>query len=170
MLLSAQSFFVHRRNYLRTQTCTIGTFKLQNLVGFKLRWINIGQGWSVAQLVVRWPAVWQARAQIPDRHPREVFPSKQNKQCRKGERPWRMDINECTVWMWLLIYEKDEINKKSGSCHQSFKILAKNKFLRFEKCMKMVHFLRICIQNLQKVIMTLIILFYKFHHGVLKYA
>jgi hypothetical protein len=37
-------------------------------------------GCSVAQLVVRWPAVWQARVQIPARHPREVFPSERNKQ------------------------------------------------------------------------------------------
>ncbi len=28
---------------------------------------------SVAQLVVRWPAVWQARVQIPARHPKEGF-------------------------------------------------------------------------------------------------
>jgi hypothetical protein len=40
-------------------------------------------GCSMAQLVVRWPAVWQARVQIPARHPREVFPSERNKQWRK---------------------------------------------------------------------------------------
>ncbi len=30
-------------------------------------------GCSIAQLVARWPAVRQARGQIPARHPREVF-------------------------------------------------------------------------------------------------
>ncbi len=80
------------------------------------------KGCSVAQLVVRRPAVWQARVPIPARHPREVFPSERNKQWRKGERPRRMDMNECTVWMWLWIYEKDKINKKSGSCHQTLNL------------------------------------------------
>jgi hypothetical protein len=37
-------------------------------------------GCSVAQLIVLWPAVWQARVQISARHPREVFPSERNKQ------------------------------------------------------------------------------------------
>ncbi len=43
-----------------------------------------------------------------------------SKQWRKGEEPRRMEMNECTVWMWLWMYEKDKINKKSGSCHQTF--------------------------------------------------
>jgi hypothetical protein len=30
----------------------------------------------------------------------------------KGERPRWMDMNECTVGMWLWMYEKDKINKK----------------------------------------------------------
>ncbi len=83
---------------------------------------NCTTGCSVVQLVVRWPAVWQARVQIPARHPKEVFPSERNKQWRKGERPRRMNMNECTVWMWLWMFDKDKVNKKSGSCHQTFKI------------------------------------------------
>ncbi len=40
-----------------------------------------------------------------------------------GERPRRMDIDDCIAWMWLWKYVKDKINKKSGSCHQTFTLI-----------------------------------------------
>jgi hypothetical protein len=39
------------------------------------------------------PAIWQARVQIPARHPRGVFPCEQRSNEEKGERPRRMDMN-----------------------------------------------------------------------------
>jgi hypothetical protein len=38
-------------------------------------WLLLLTGCSVAQMVMHWPAVWQARVQIPARRPRVVFPS-----------------------------------------------------------------------------------------------
>ncbi len=49
-----------------------------------------------AQLVVRWPVVRQARVKFPARHPSDVFLSERSNE-EKGERPRRMDMNECTV-------------------------------------------------------------------------
>ncbi len=46
-------------------------------------------GCSMAQSVMRWPAIRQARVQIPAR--------RETSNEEKGERPRRIGINECTV-------------------------------------------------------------------------
>jgi hypothetical protein len=47
---------------------------------------SVGVGCRVALLVVRWPAVWQARVQTLDRRLGEIFPTEQtsNEKTKRG--------------------------------------------------------------------------------------
>ncbi len=79
-------------------------------------------GCSVAQLVVRWPAVRQARVQISARHPREVFPTEHKcyEEMERGLGEWRWTtvpivlLYECDSECMYSMY-KDKINKKFGN-------------------------------------------------------
>ncbi len=83
---------------------------------------------GVAQLVVHRLAVRQARVRFSARHHREVFPHWADKRRGNGERPQRMTMDKCIVWMWLnewmyVWYKIWKINKKEWhpACHQTFK-------------------------------------------------
>ncbi len=73
-------------------------------------------GWALG-----WPAVGQARVQSSGSEPQGDCPIERTSNEENGESPRRMEMDECTVWMWLGMYEKKtKINKKSDKCQPNF--------------------------------------------------